>query len=172
MIPTRYVLPAALIIWLAAILQGRAAHALSIHGAQPDLPLVVLSCGSLLVGSARGAALGFWTGLLAASAFPQTYGSLFVSRILAGAFAGGFGRNLIRDNWIVPPLIVLATTGLAELIYVLMAPSLAVHHVRHWAELTGGEVLYNTAFALPVYLFLRLLQVGRQPEEDPFRRLS
>ena len=171
MIPTRHVVLAALIVWLAAILQGRVSHALSIHGAQPDLPLIALSCGALLVGSARGAVLGFWTGLLAASAFPQTYGSLFVSRILAGAFAGGFGRNLIRDNLVVPPLVVLATSILAELLYVLMAPGLAVHHVRHWAEQTGGEVLYNTLLALPVYLFLRLLQIGRQ-REDPFGRLS
>jgi len=170
MIPTRHVFLAALVVWLAAILQGRAAHALSIHGAQPDLPLVALSCGSLLVGSARGAALGFWTGLLAASAFPQTYGSLFVSRILAGAFAGGFGRNLIRDNLVVPPLVVLAATVLGELLYVLMAPGLAVHHVRRWAEQTGGEVVYNALLALPVYLFLRLLQVGRQ-HEDPIGRL-
>jgi len=171
MIPLRHVLPAALMVWLAFVLQGRAAHAVSIHGAQPDLPLVVLSCGALLVGSARGAVLGFWAGLLAASVFPQTYGSLFVSRILAGAFAGGFGRNLIRDNLVVPPLVVLATTTLAELLYVLMAPNLAVHHVRRWAEQAGGEVLYNTLLALPVYLFLRLLQVGRQ-RDDPFGRFS
>ena len=53
----------------------------------------------------------------------MTFGSLFVSRIAAGAFAGGFGRSLIRDNLIVPPLVVLAATLLAELISVLMAPA-------------------------------------------------
>lgn len=171
MTPTRHVLLAALVIWLAAVLQGRAAHALSIHGAQPDLPLVVLSCGAFLVGSESGALLGFWTGLLAASAFPATYGSLFLSRIAAGGVAGVFGRSLIRDNWIVPPVVVLATTLLAELIHVLMAPGLAIPHVRLWAGLLGGELLYNTALALPVSLLLRLLQVGRQPP-DPFGRLS
>lgn len=171
MIPTRHVFLAALVLWLAAILQGRAAHALSIHGAQPDLPLVALACGSFLVGSERGAILGFWTGLLAASAFPATYGSLFLSRIAAGVFAGVFGRSLIRDNWIVPPVVVLATTLLAELVHVLIAPGLAISHVRVWAGLLGGEVLYNTALAPPVSLLLRLLQVGRQ-QPDPFGRLS
>ena len=78
---------------------------------------------------------------------------------------------MIRDNLIVPPLVVLAATVLAEFLYVLMAPGLAVHHVRRWAGLVGGEVLYNTLLALPVYLLLRLLQVGRQ-REDPFGRLS
>ena len=170
MIPTRHVFLAALVIWLAAVLQGRAAHTLSLHGAQPDLPLIALSCGAFLLGSERGAVLGFWTGLLAASAFPATYGSMFVSRIAAGAFAGAFGRSLIRDNWIVPPVVALATTLLAELLHVLMAPGLAVPHLRHWAGLLGGELLYNAALALPVSLLLRLLQVGR-PSLDPYGRL-
>ena len=170
MTPTRHVFLAALVIWLAAVLQGRAAHALSIHGAQPDLPLVALSCGAFLIGSERGALLGFWTGLLSASAFPATYGSLFLSRIAAGLFAGVFGRSLIRDSWIVPPVVTLATTLLAELIHVVMAPGLAIPHVRLWAGLLGGELLYNTALAFPVSLLLRLLQVGRQLP-DSFGRL-
>ncbi len=171
MVPTSRVFLAALVIWLAAVLQGRVAHAVSIHGAQPNLPLVALACSALLVGSTPGLLLGFWAGLLAAVSFPLTYGSLFVSRILAGAFAGGFGRSLIRDNLVVPPVMVFATTLLAELIYLLMAPGQPIHHLRRWAEQTGGELLYNTLLALPVYLLLRLLQVGRQ-QEDPFRRLS
>lgn len=171
MIPLRHVLLAALLVWLAAIGQGRVAHAVSIHGAQPDFPLVALACGAQLLGSARGSLLGFWAGLLAAASLPATYGSVFVSRIAAGAFAGGIGRNLIRDNIIVPPLVVLATTLLAELISVLMAPGDAVHHVRRWLGLLGGEVAYNTLLAVPVSLFLRLCQVGRATE-DPFGRLS
>ena len=169
MIPLSQVLMAMLAVWAAAVLQGRCAHALSIHGAQPDLPLVVLACASLLVGSARGAVLGFWAGLLAAAAFPVTYGSLFVSRILAGAFAGGFGRSLIRENLVVPPLVVLAATVLAELISVLMAPGAAIHHLRRWLVLAGGETLYNTLLALPVFLLLRLIRIG-VPREDPFGR--
>ncbi len=171
MIPARHVVLVAVLIWLAAILQGRAAHALSIHGAQPDLPLIVLACGALLLGSARGTLLGFWAGLLAAASLPMTYGSLFASRIAAGAFAGSFGRSLIRDNLIVPPLVVLAATLLAETISVLMAPGPAVHHVRRWLWLLAGEVLYNTLLALPVSLLLRLCRVGRVTA-DPFGHLS
>ena len=171
MIPVRHVLLVAGLVWLAAVFQGRAAHALSIHGAQPDFPLIVLACGALLLGSARGTLLGFWAGLLAAVSLPQTFGSLFVSRIAAGAFAGSFGRNLIRDNVIVPPLVVLAATLLAELISVLMAPGEAVHHVRRWLWQTGGELIYNTLLALPVSLILRLCHVGRVTA-DPFGRLS
>ncbi len=170
MIPARHGILAGLLIWAAAVLQGRAAHALALGGAQPDLPLVALACGAQLLGSAWGIRLGFWAGLLAAAAFPQAYGSVFLARIAAGAFAGGVGRSLIRDNLLVPPLVALTTTILAETISVLMAPGPALHHTRHWLALAGGEVLYNALLALPVSLLLRLLGVGRG-HEDPMGRL-
>lgn len=160
------------LIWLAVIAQGRLAYALSIQGAQPDFPLIVVSCGALLVGSSNGTWLGFWTGLLSAVSFPSAYGSLFVSRIAAGAFAGSIGRVLIRNNWIVPPLIVLAATLLAEMLTAVMAPGYAVHHLRHWAERLGGEMLYNTLLAWPVSLLLRRLHIEQEPENPFSRRLS
>ncbi len=165
MIPVRHAVLAGLLIWIAAILQGRVSHALALGGAQPDLPLVALACGAQLLGSAWGIRLGFWAGLLAAAASPQAYGSVFLARIAAGAFAGGIGRSLIRDNLLVPPLVALTTTVLAEAISLLMAPGPARHHVRHWFGLAAGEVLYNALLALPVSLLLRLLGVGR-PRDD------
>ncbi len=171
MIPKRQVVLAAALIWLAAVAQGRAAHALSVHGVQPDLRLVVLACGALLVGGPRGTLLGFWTGLLTAAAAPGLYGSLFLSRLMAGALAGGVGRSLIGGNFLVPPLVTLAATLVAEAVTVVLAPGLALHHIRHWLWLAGGGALYNSLLALPASLLLRVLGVGR-PREDPFGRLS
>lgn len=168
MIPKRQVILVAALIWLAAAAQGRAAHALSIHGAQPDLRLVTLACGALLLGP-RGVLLGFWTGLLTAAASADLYGSLFLGRLLAGALAGGLGRSLIGGNFLVPPLVTLAATLLAEAVTVVLAPGLALHHLRHWAWLAGSGALYNMVLALPVSLLLRRLGVGRL-REDPFGR--
>ena len=171
MTPTRHILLVAGMLWLAAVGQGRLAHAVSIAGAQPDFPLVVLSCGALLVGRAAGLWLGFWAGLLTAVSFPLAYGSLFISRMAAGTFAGGIGQNLIRGNLIVSPLVTLACTGLAELLTALLAPGYAVHHLRHWGMQFGGELLYNALLAVPVSLLLRGLRVG-EIAEDSFGRLS
>lgn len=167
MIPVRQVLLAAFLLWLAAVLQGRVAHAVAFRGAQPDFPLVLLSSSALLLGSLRGSILGFWAGLLAAASFPAAYGSVFASRIVAGAFAGSLGSSLIRANLLVPPLVTLAATVLAESACTLIAPSFALHHSRRWLLGTGGEVLYNTVLALPVYLGLRLCRIG-QLQDDPF----
>ena len=164
----RHFLIAALLLWGAAVAQGRLAHAVSVGGAQPDFPLIVLSCGALLVGRAGGAWLGFWAGLLAAVSFPSAYGSLFVSRIAAGAFAGGVGRSLIRSHFLVPSLLTLAGTLLAELLTTFMSPGYAIHHPRHWAMQTGGELLYNSLLAFPIALLLRGLRVGQEPEDPRF----
>ena len=167
MIPTRQMALAAFLLWLAAVLQGRVAHAMAFRGAQPDLPLVFLCACAILVGSLRGSVLGFWAGLLAAASFPAMYGSLFASRIVAGAFCGSLGSSLIRANLFVPPLVTLAASLLAEGVCTLIAPNPALHHLRRWGMQTGGEVLYNTVLALPVYLGLRLCRIG-QIRDDPF----
>ncbi len=169
MIPARQVVLAALLLWAAAVLQGRVSHAMAFRGAQPDLPLVFLCSSALLVGSVRGSLLGFWAGLLAASSFPAAYGSVFAGRIIAGAFAGSLGSSLIRANLLVPPLVTLAATLLAEITGTLIAPSFALHYSRRWLLGTGGEVLYNTLLALPAYSVLRLCRIG-QLQDDPFGR--
>lgn len=160
----RQIATAAVLLCLAAVLQGRGAHALRLGAAQPDFVLVVLGCAATLLGGARGVGLGFWAGLLTAALSPGTFGTHLASRTLAGALAGWLHGSVIRDSVVVPPLVLLATTLVAEAIAVLMAPT---HHLRLWAAQVGGETLYNMALALPVYFLLRRLGVGRQ-REDPF----
>ena len=167
----RHAALSALFVWLACVLQGRVAHSISLGIAEPNFPLVALTCSALLLGSRAGIGLGFLAGLLTASSFPATFGSLFASRIVAGAFAGGLQRSLIRDNVLVPPLVTLAATLIAEVISFVMAPGLSIHHLRHWALSLGGEALYNAALALPLHFLMRLLQIGRLPV-DPYARLT
>ena len=167
MIPVRQVVLAAFLIWLAAVLQGRVAHAVSIRGAQPDLPLVVLSTSAILVGSMRGTLLGFWAGLLAAVSLPAAYGSMFAGRVAAGVCAGSLGSSLIRSNVLVPPLVTLLASLAAEIVSALIDPSRALHHSHLWLIQTGSEILYNTVLALPVFLLLRFCRIG-QLRDDPF----
>lgn len=170
MTPVRQSLLVAVFLVLAAVLQGRAAHGLNIRGAQPDLPLLVLACGATLVGNPRAALLGLLAGLLQAALLPLNVGSEMASRTLAGAFAGALGRIVIRDSLLTPLLVVLAATLVAEGVYLLLAPGQFLQSwasARAWALGAGGEALYNTALALPVYFLLRRLRVG-DVREDPF----
>ena len=158
---------AILALLLAAALQGRVAHALHLHWAQPDFILVTLGCAATLIGGSRGAFLGLWAGLLTAVLIPGTFGTCLTSRTLAGALAAYLQRLLIRDSLLVPPLAVMATTLVAEGVYVVMAPGLARQSFRLWFEGVAGETLYNMILSLPVYFLLRRLSFGSIPG-DPF----
>ena len=157
-------------LFLAAILQGRAAHALSIWGAQPDFPLIVLACGANLIGGESGAVLGLFAGLLTASLVGLDYGSYLTSRTLAGAVAGWLKRLMIRDSVITPFLVVLATTIVAESVFVLMAPAHSLHTwplTLRWIHSVLGGLVYNIVLAYPLYIGLRKYRIGQAPS-DPF----
>jgi len=163
MIPKRQVVLIVFLLLLAAALQGLFAVSLRIGGAQPSLPIVLLACAASLLGEARGAFLGLWTGLLIVSMTPDHPGSILTSTIFSGVFAGLLQRTFARDSPFVPPLVVFATTIFQQGVFVLMNP----HHLRLWAFSTLGEVIYNTILALPVYMLLRRIGIGIQ-RETPF----
>lgn len=157
----------ALCILLAHVLQGRVSQAIAIRGAHPDFPLIVLACGATLLGGARGTMVGLWSGLLTGAVASVNYGSFLASRTLAGAFAGNLQRSMIRDSIVVPPLVVLSTTVVAEFIYAVMAPNAWLHHWRLWLRDTGGELVYNMVLSYPIYFLLRKMRIGHKVE-DPF----
>ncbi len=154
----------AILLLLAGIAQGRFAHSLAVHGAQPDFVLVTLACGATLIGGTGGVGLGLWAGLLSAALVPQTLGTFLASRMAGGAFAGWLAGLVIPRSLVVPPLAALATTAVTELVYVLMAPT---HHLRAWAIAVSGEAVCNMLWAIPIFLLLRRLGIGRKPD-DPF----
>jgi rod shape-determining protein MreD len=170
MTPGRQTFVVALALIAAAVLQGRLAHIIAIKGAQPDFPLIVLACGATLIGGSSAIGLAVWAGLLEATMFGMWFGSVLTSRTLAGAFAGSLQRSVIRDSVVVPPLVVLATTVVAEFVFAAMVPSSWLHHVHRWARNVMGEIVYNTVLSHPVYLVLRRLHVG-QPRENSFARV-
>jgi rod shape-determining protein MreD len=157
----RQTLIVALALVLATVLQGRFAHLIAIKGAQPDLPVIVLACGAILIGGSNAIGLAVWAGLLEAAIFAFWFGSYMTSRTLAGAFAGSLQRSVIRDSIVVPPLVVFATTVVAEFVFAAMVPPIWLHHAHRWIRTVLGELVYNTVLAHPVYLLLRRFGVGQ-----------
>jgi hypothetical protein len=141
---------------------------MAIRSAQPDLPLIVLTCGATLVGGAYAPCLGLFAGYLCVALTPTiSFGSYLVSRTVAGAAAGGLTRSVIRDSVWTPPIVVTLGTAVAEIVFALMAPSAWLHHFRRYLMTAGGEVVYNAALSYPVYVLLRRLGIGFRPE-DPY----
>jgi rod shape-determining protein MreD len=167
MTPARQILIVSFLLVVAAVLQGRLAHAVMIMGAQPDFPLVLLGCAALLIGGDGAIWLAFWTGLLQAAMAAQYVGSYLTSRVLAGAFASSLQRDLIRDSIVVPPLVVLAVTVITEFIFAAMVPHAWLHHLRPWLRGEIGGTVYNTVLSYPCFLLLRRCGIGYR-REDPF----
>jgi len=170
MSPGRQSLIVLLCILLTAIAQSRGAHAISVRSAEPDFLLVVMACGAMLVGGNWGIILGFVTGYftIALSSNPLLpFGTVLASRTIAGAFAAGLQRSVIRDSVWAPPIIVLLTTLVSDCIYAAMAPRTWLHHPREWFLAQGGQILFNTVLSYPLYLLLRRFGVGIH-KEDPF----
>lgn len=170
MTPGRQAFIVAIFLVLATVFQGIVAHAITIKGAEPDFTLIVMACGATLIGGNYALGLSLWAGLLEAAMLSQFVGSYLASRTLAGAFAGGLKRSVIRDSLVVPPLIVFLTTAVANLIFAVMVPHSWLHHAHQWTRAVIGQLIYNTVLSYPVYFLLRRCRIG-QPKENPFGRL-
>lgn len=154
------------LVLLAAVLQAGFSEDVTIGRAHPDFVLVVAACGGVLTGPVRATFTGLWAGLLTAILSDVNYGSLLVSRTVMGILAGWLHHHVIRDSIVVPPLVALAATAVAEIIYFLMAPS---HGITIWLRSVGGEALYNMALSFPIYFGLRAIGMGPEPV-SPFER--
>lgn len=170
MTPGRQSFIAICFLLLAAVCQGRLAHAVAYRSAEPDFLLVVLACASMLVGGYWGVGLGFLTGYLTAALYADPFvpfGTILASRTIAGAFAAGLQRSVIRDSLLVPPLVVAVTTFVCDCVFAAMDPHAWLHHTKQWFRLQVGQLLFNTVLSYPVYLILRKCGLGFR-KEDPF----
>ena len=89
---------AALLIFLAAILQVTIFSQIDILGGYPDVVLLTLVAIALLRGSIYGATLGFFAGLLVDTANLATLGVTSLLLTIAGYWIGRYGETTGRDR--------------------------------------------------------------------------
>src|SRR5215211_2168999 len=103
---------AAVLFFLAAIVQVTIVASIGIVGGSPDLVLVTLVAVALTQGSIFGAVAGFWAGLLLAIATLGTLGFTSLLLTLAGFWIGRYGETTGRDRAHAPLLSVAVVTVL------------------------------------------------------------
>jgi cell shape-determining protein MreD len=143
---------------LASAAQSVFASRLLFFGGQPDFVLTLVLVASLLSDAAAGSLLGFAGGLITAANVGTTVGTFLVSRTIAAYCAGLMTTRLYRGNIGVIFLGVLATTCIAEVIYILAAPrgSFVV-----WVQGIAVGAVMNALIALPISFVLRRCGWGR-----------
>ena len=152
-------LKAAVLVFVAAVLQTAVFSGVIVLGGHPDLLLVSLVAVALLRGPIVGAAAGFWAGLLLDTANLETLGVTSFLLTVVGYWIGRYGETTGRDRTHAPFVSVAAVTFL----YALGA--LAFRFVLGDAA-PARDVLLATLFqtialnlilAWPVYRLARVL---------------
>ena len=149
---------AALLLFVAVLVQVSILGDYSPLGGTADVLLVVLLQVALLRGSVFGAAAGFGTGLLVDTANLGTLGFTSLLLTVAGFWIGRYGETTARDRAHAPYLSVGVVTilfafGALVLRFVLGDP-VPAHDVL--AGLPAG-VLLNLIVTWPVYALVRRL---------------
>jgi rod shape-determining protein MreD len=149
---------AAVLLFVAAILQISIFSQVRILGGEPDFLLVMLVAVALLRGSLLGALGGFFAGLLVDTA---TFGNLGLTSLvltLAGYWIGRYGETTGRDRAHAPFTSVAVIT-------VLFSVGVLVVHFVLGEPAPGGVVfrgmlpaiLLNLVLTAPVYALARRL---------------
>ena len=154
---------AALLIFVAAILQVTIFSQIDILGGYPDVVLLTLMAIALLRGSIYGAALGFFAGLLVDTANLGTLGVTSLLLTIAGYWIGRYGETTGRDRLHAPFVSVAVATVLVQLgaliLHYLLGDDVSARTVL--LDTLPAKVFLNLLLTLPVYaLVRRLLAVG------------
>lgn len=149
---------AALLLFVAVLIQDSLISAYAPLGGSADLVLVVLLSIALFRGSIFGAAAGFGAGLLLDMANLSTLGFTSLLLTLAGFWIGRYGETTARDRFHAPftsvgVVTVLYAFGALALLFVLGDPAPAGDVVSS----IPASVLLNLLLTVPVYAFVRRL---------------
>ena len=157
---------AAVLVFVAAILQVSVFSSVTILNGTPDLLLVTIISVALLRGPILGAAVGFWGGLLIDTANLETLGVTSLLLTVAGYWIGRYGETTGRDRSHAPFVSVAVVTllyagGSLLFRYVLGDPAPA--RAVLWSTLFQGIAL-NLILTWPVYALSRFVlpQFGRR----------
>jgi len=158
---------AAVLVFVASILQVTIFSDIEILGGTPDVVLLTLVAIALLRGSIYGAAAGFAAGLLVDTANLGTLGVTSLLLTLAGYWIGRYGETTGRDRGHAPFVSVAVATVLVQfgalILHYMLGDSVSARRVL--LEALPPKVALNLLLTLPVYeLTRRLLAFAAQPE--------
>lgn len=99
------------VLVVAIIIQTTLASDVRVLGVAPDLMLLLAICGGLVAGSEIGCVLGFLAGLATDVFLTATpFGLSALTYCLVGFGVGVFRNNVLRDTWLLAPMVTFAAT--------------------------------------------------------------
>jgi rod shape-determining protein MreD len=150
---------AAVLLFVAAILQVSILDRIVILHGTPDLLLVTLVSLALLRGSLFGAAGGFFSGLIVDTAALGTLGLTSLLLTLAGYWTGRYGETTGRDRVHAPFLSVAVVTVLVSVGQLVLHFMIGDHVSARLVLLDAlaPTIVLNLILTPPVYALCRRL---------------
>jgi rod shape-determining protein MreD len=148
---------AAIVLFVAVVLQISIFSEIDIFGGRPDLLLVTLVMVALLRGAIFGAIAGFGAGLLYDMGTFGTLGFIALLYTLAGYWIGRYGETTGRDRSHAPVLSVAVVTILfaigALMLHFMLGENAPARQVLVGSLLP--TTILNLLLAVPVYAAVR-----------------
>jgi rod shape-determining protein MreD len=161
----------ALLILLNYVLQSSVLPALEIFGVAPDTALILIVGYGVLRGDVEGAVFGFFCGLTR-DLFGAYYIGLFAMLgMLTGFVCGKPFKDFFHDNALLP-FIVVPLAAVAYQLAVYSAEFLFTGRsslLQYFGGVIIPKTIYTTAFSMPVYSLLYLIN-GRLERYEKNRR--
>jgi rod shape-determining protein MreD len=140
-----------LLVSTAYLVQVGVVVDLSIFGVHPDLMLLVAASAGIVAGPARGAEVGFASGLLADLVLQGPLGTTALAYAVVGFGAGAVGEALMRTSRAISVAVVTAASAAGTLLYALLGQLLGQRTLsdpRLWS-IVAIVALCNAALCLP-----------------------
>jgi rod shape-determining protein MreD len=169
----RRLLPAAVAILVAALLQVGIAPYMTIGGVTPNFLLLVVVTLALTTGPNEGATAGFVAGLLFDLIGTGPVGPMALVLAATGYFAGLLHEQMFAEGWLLPITVLAIAAISAEVAYGLLLMLLG-EGGSFWQSFFTKMLpaaVYNTALALLVYPWLARFLRHERPMKT-FRRLA
>jgi rod shape-determining protein MreD len=169
----RRLLPTALALLAAVILQTSIVPSLAIFGVVPNVLFLVVVTIALTEGPVAGGVAGLIAGLLFDLLGTSVVGPYALVLCVVGYGIGMLSANMFAEGWLLPVTAVLVASVVTEVSYGIVLAILGAG-APFWHALFTVMLpvaLYNTALAVLVYPWLaRLLRPDRTMKS--FRRLA
>jgi len=155
------ILSAVIALLVAFLLQVAVGPSIAIMSVRPNFLLIVTIIMALVNGPVEGAFVGFFAGLLLDLLGTGPFGPAALVMCIVGYLAGVLHERIFAQGWLLPVLVLAATSFLNEVFYLIVSLLLGQQMSFFSALLTKAipTVLYTTLVAVIVFpIVSRLLQ--------------
>ncbi|QAT43059.1 rod shape-determining protein MreD [Aminipila luticellarii] len=144
---------AAIIFFIAFLLQGTVLNLFSIHGATPNLILCLVVIFSFLYEDFNGLILGVVFGLLMDLCMAQYVGVAAFSYLIVSLIAINMRENINKENIASIIIVSVGSTLIYNFLYFIISAGFgSIYSLTYWLKLQPIYILYNSAIVFILYL--------------------